>query len=208
MAQWRDSAAKVLEALASRPGVDPLLVEEFRALFAAEPDDPPADEFLRASKRTDENRAVTARWVDFYSAIVVPSFGTGIGIESLDGITPDEAQAMRQASVGNTVELLAGAGTRTGRRHLSGATGITQARLLSWVNHADLLRVAGLSIRDATILEAAGVDGVPELARRNSASLTKLLAKSYKAKQLDPPSQAVVEAWIQDANGRLPAVTH
>ena len=208
MAEWRDSAAKVLEALASRPGVDPLLVEEFRALFAAEPDDPPPDEFARASNRTDENRAVTARWADFYSAIVVPSVGTGIGIESLDGITPDEAQAMRRASVGNTVELLAGAGTRTGRRHLSRETGITQARLLRWVNHADLLRVAGLSIRDATILEAAGVDGVPELARRKVANLTKLLAKSYKAKQLDPPSQAVVEAWIQDANGRLRAVTH
>jgi hypothetical protein len=208
MADWRDSAAKVLEALASRPGVDPLLIEEFRTRFAQEPDVPPPDEFGRASERSEANRVETGRIVDFYSAIVLPPVDLGIDVESLDGITADEANAIRRAGIRNTIELLTGAGTRAGRRKVSRETGIPQARLLRWLNHADLLRVRALTIRDATILEAAGVDGVPELARRNPVSLTKLLSEPYKAKTLKPPTVEVVNAWIDDAKGRLPAVTH
>jgi hypothetical protein len=206
--EWRDVADKVLEALASRPGIDPLLVEEFRARFAMEPDVPPPDEFDRASQLSDQNRSATARFVDFYSAVQAPLPSSGVAIEVLDGLTPAEATSLRGAGVGTTVELLAAAGPKAGRRALSRATGIPLARLLRWVNHADLLRVRGTTVADATILEAAGVDSVPELGHRNAEKLAALIAPRYAANHAAPPGVSVVSAWIDDASGRLPSITY
>jgi len=40
------------------------------------------------------------------------------------------------------------------------------------VNHADLCRIDGVGSEYADLLEAAGVDTVPELAQRNAANRT------------------------------------
>ena len=52
------------------------------------------------------------------------------------------------------------------------------------MNHADLLRVVGVSPDAAELLEAAGVDSVPELAQRNVENLVTALAETNEARNL------------------------
>jgi hypothetical protein len=53
-----------------------------------------------------------------------------------------------------------------------------------WVNHADLFRLRGVGSEYADLLEAAGVDSVPELAQRNAVNLQAKLSEENEAKQL------------------------
>lgn len=62
--------------------------------------------------------------------------------------------------------LLAGA-KRSERDRLAKQTGISNKRLLTWINHADLMRVTGVGPEYSRLLERAGVDTVLELAERN-----------------------------------------
>ena len=59
----------------------------------------------------------------------------------------------------------------------------------------------------AELLEAAGVDTVPELAQRNAESLHAKLAEINTAKKVvrQVPSQNQVTAWIAEAKG-LPRI--
>ncbi|MBU1879817.1 MAG: DUF4332 domain-containing protein, partial [Chloroflexi bacterium] len=87
------------------------------------------------------------------------------------------------------------------------ATGIGHALILQWVNHADLFRIKGVGEQYADLLEAAGVNTVPELAQRNSAHLHEQIVQVNGEKKLvrQLPSQLRVRYWIAQAQ-RLPRV--
>ena len=89
-------------------------------------------------------------------------------IEEIEGIGPAYAEKLRAADVASIDALLEKGATRRGpgRRSVE-QTGIDAVRVLRWVNHADLIRVVGIGPEFAELLEAAGVDSVPELAQRN-----------------------------------------
>ena len=62
--------------------------------------------------------------------------------------------------------------TKKGRTELGRGQPVSvDALILKWVNHADLIRIRGIGPEFAELLEAAGTDSVPELARRNAANL-------------------------------------
>jgi predicted flap endonuclease-1-like 5' DNA nuclease len=69
------------------------------------------------------------------------------------------------------------------------------------VNHADLMRIKGVGSEYADLLEAAGVDTVPELGQRNAANLAEKLAEINEAKSLvrRVPTAAEVEGWVDEA---------
>ncbi len=60
------------------------------------------------------------------------------------------------------------------------------------------------------LLEAAGVDTVKELRRRNPANLTAKMAEVNEAKNLSgrAPTQTAVSGWIQEAKETGPKVTY
>ena len=62
--------------------------------------------------------------------------------------------------------------------------GIGYSVILRWVNYADLFRVKGIGGEFAELLEAAGVDTVPDLSRRNSENLQKKMTEVNEAKKL------------------------
>lgn len=69
------------------------------------------------------------------------------------------------------------------------------------MNHADLFRVKGVGEEYADLLEAAGVDTVPELAQRNPGSLYQKLIEVNREKELvrKLPSEAQVKDWVEQA---------
>ena len=84
-----------------------------------------------------------------------------------------------------TVEGLLDSGASShGRKALSEQTGISEQLILKWVNHSDLFRINGVAGEYAELLEASGVDSVPELAQRNHSNLQAKMAEVNEAKKL------------------------
>jgi len=75
------------------------------------------------------------------------------------------------------------------------------------VNHVDLFRVKGVGEEYADLLEASGVDTVPELAQRRADNLHKKMAEVNAEKKLvrQLPSEKQVQEWIEQAK-ELPRV--
>ena len=72
---------------------------------------------------------------------------------------------------------------------------------------ADLFRINGIGQEFSELLEAAGVDTVPELALRNAENLTAKMEEVNASKKLTrrTPSLKEVEKWITEAKS-LPRV--
>ena len=65
----------------------------------------------------------------------------------------------------------------------------------------DLYRIKGDGSEYAELLEAAGVDTVPELAQRNAENLAKKLAAVNEEKNLTRrvPSESEVTRWVEES---------
>jgi predicted RecB family nuclease len=122
-------------------------------------------------------------------------------IEDIEGIGPQFADKLKAAGVSTVEKLLESGATAKGREDLSASTGISTKLLLNWVNHADLFRIKGVAGQFSELLEAAGVDSVPELAQRNAENLQLALAKTNEEKKLSKttPSLSQVISWIGEA---------
>lgn len=125
----------------------------------------------------------------------------------IEGVGEVYAQKLKDAGVANTDDLLAQGATPKGRKDLADKTGISHTLILEWVNHVDLFRVKGVGEEYADLLEAAGVDTVPELAQRKAENLYQKLVEVNEAKKLvrQLPTQAAVAGWIDQAK-QMPRV--
>jgi predicted flap endonuclease-1-like 5' DNA nuclease len=128
-------------------------------------------------------------------------------IDNIEGIGPAYAERLRAAGVRSTRALLERGGNPKGRRELAAALNIDETRILEWVNHADLFRVRGIGSEYSDLLEAAGVDTVPELRQRNSKALYQALVRTNETKKLvrKLPTADQVAKWVEQAK-TLPRV--
>ncbi len=126
---------------------------------------------------------------------------------AVEGIGDAYAKKLEQAGIKTTEALLKKGATPKGRQEISEKTGISNALILRWVNHADLFRIKGVGAEYAELLEASGVDSVSELAQRNAENLYAKLVETNQTKKLvrKLPTQVQVADWIAQAQ-RLPRV--
>lgn len=131
-------------------------------------------------------------------------------IEDVEGIGPAYGEKLKAAGAGTTDALLSMGANPKGRSDLAEKSGISEKLILEWVNHVDLFRIKGVAGEYADLLEAAGVDSVPELAQRNAANLVQKLADTNDAKKLvrRVPTVAELEDWINQAKSLPRIVTH
>jgi predicted flap endonuclease-1-like 5' DNA nuclease len=131
-------------------------------------------------------------------------------IEDIEGVGPQYAEKLRAAGIASAEKLLESGATAKGRDELATKTGISSKSILTWVNHADLFRIKGIAGQFSELLEAAGVDTVPELAQRNAENLQSALAKANEEKQLSKttPSLTQVTAWVAEAKTLPKVVQH
>jgi predicted flap endonuclease-1-like 5' DNA nuclease len=111
---------------------------------------------------------------------------------------------LANAGIKTVNALLLAGGKRSDRARLSKATGISDKLLLTWINHGDLMRVTGAGPEYARLLERAGVDTVPELAKRQSANLAAALAKANdlgggKVATHRVPDETTTTKWVTNA---------
>lgn len=128
----------------------------------------------------------------------------------IEGIGNVFAGKLEAAGVTTVEELLARGATPKGREDLATQIGAEKARVLEWVNRADLMRIKGVGSEFSDLLEAGGVDTVRELATRNAANLHARLVEVNEAKKLVRriPTAADVEKWVAEAKTLPVAVTY
>lgn len=131
-------------------------------------------------------------------------------IDAIEGMGQRNATKMRKAGIRTTEALLKRAATRKGRREVAAATGLEEKNVLEWVNRADLMRCKGIGSEYSDLLEAAGVDTVKELRRRNSASLTAKMIQLNERKRLVRrlPTEAMVTRWVEHAKLLEPVIKY
>jgi len=128
-------------------------------------------------------------------------------LTKVEGIGEVYAQKLQEAGIKTTQALLKKGASPKGRKQVAEKTDISEKLILDWVNHADLFRIKGVGEEYSDLLEAAGVDTVPELAQRNPENLYQKLVAVNQEKELvrQLPTQAQVSDWVAQAK-RLPRV--
>jgi predicted flap endonuclease-1-like 5' DNA nuclease len=126
---------------------------------------------------------------------------TNLKIENVEGIGPEIGGKLRACGIEDSDRLLAETKTPKQRKTLADKSGISERLVLKYANMVDLYRIKGVGKEYAELLEASGVDTVPELARRNPADLHKKLAEVDKAQKLTKrvPTEAEVAKWVTEA---------
>jgi predicted flap endonuclease-1-like 5' DNA nuclease len=128
-------------------------------------------------------------------------------IIDVEGIGPVYAAKLKAVGVTNTDALLKAGSTPKERKELAEKSGIGDHLILEWINHVDLYRIKGVGSEYADLLEAAGVDTVPELAQRKAENLLQKMTEVNQAKKLVRrlPVLSQVASWIEQAK-QLPRV--
>lgn len=131
-------------------------------------------------------------------------------IIDIEGIGEAFAAKLEGAGVATVEALLEKAGSPSGRKNLSEATGLSTDRILEWVNRADLMRIKGVGSEYSDLLEAAGVDTVRELATRRPDNLHAKLLEVNEAKKLvrRTPTLDDVASWVAEAKTLAPKVSY
>ena len=131
-------------------------------------------------------------------------------IEEIEGVGPQLGAKFAEAGVKTTDALLEKGCKRTGRKALAEATGISESRILTFVNMADLFRIKGVAGEYAELLVGSGVDTVKELKTRNAANLAEKVAEVNAEKNLTRkvPTLSQIENWVKQAGEQPPKVEH
>jgi len=109
---------------------------------------------------------------------------TKLGI--IRGIEPAIENKLKAIGIVSVESLLEACATKKARTELTKKTGIPEEKILTWSNHADLIRIRGVGGKYSKLLEAVGVDTVPELSKRNPENLyLKMIEVNEKEKLVE-----------------------
>jgi predicted flap endonuclease-1-like 5' DNA nuclease len=128
----------------------------------------------------------------------------------IEGIGKIYAVKLEALGLKTTAALLKRASTLKGRRELAAQLGMSEKRLLKWVNRADLMRVKGVGTQFSDLLEEAGVDTVKELRNRVPENLLAKMLEVNAARNLSrrDPTLEEVRGWVVIARQLPVIVTH
>jgi predicted flap endonuclease-1-like 5' DNA nuclease len=123
------------------------------------------------------------------------------GLKYIEGIGDVYRTKLFDAGIRNVEDLLEEGSTPRGRKEIAETTGISETLLLRWINHADLYRIHGIGPQYAELLEAAGVDTVPELAHRVPGNLLDAMTTTNAQRKMVRrlPVLSQVESWVTQA---------
>jgi predicted flap endonuclease-1-like 5' DNA nuclease len=131
-------------------------------------------------------------------------------LTTVEGIGDVYAAKLEEAGIETTEAFLEAGKTPQGRKAIAAKTGISDTLILEWINHVDLFRIKGIGEEWADLLEAVGVDTVPELAQRNAENLHAALVTINEQKKLvrQVPALSQVAGWVDQAKALPRIVTY
>jgi predicted flap endonuclease-1-like 5' DNA nuclease len=128
-------------------------------------------------------------------------------LSEIKGITIRISYLIEAQGIKTVESLLESCSTPKGRKDLCENAGLEHKDVLTWANRADLARVKGIATQNADLLEAAGVDTVPELAQRNPENLHAAILEENNKHRIVSKMASLnqVKDWVAQAK-ELPRV--
>ena len=128
----------------------------------------------------------------------------------VEGIGDVYAAKLVEAGINTVEELLEAAKKPVGRAELAEKTGISPKLVLTWANHADLMRINGVGPQFSELLEAVGVDTVKEFRHRVAENLAAKMVEVNEAKHLvgRVPTAAEIQKMIDQAKEMEPMMEY
>jgi predicted flap endonuclease-1-like 5' DNA nuclease len=128
-------------------------------------------------------------------------------LSEIEGIGGAYAEKLKAVGINSIESLLELCKTPKGRGDLALKADISEKLILKWTNRADLARIKGVGGQYADLLEASGVDTVPELAHRVPENLIKKMTEINAERKLvrKLPVLKQVSSWISQAK-ELPRI--
>ena len=131
-------------------------------------------------------------------------------IAEIEGVGEKYAEKLIAVGIKTVEDLLEQCAKKSGRAKLAEETGISEKLILTWTNHADLMRINGIGGQFAELLEAAGVDTIKEFRNRVAANLQQKLEEVNEQKHIcgRVPALSEVERMIAQAKELEPKVSY
>ena len=131
-------------------------------------------------------------------------------VKDIYGISEAQAEALAEAGVRTTNQLLEAGATSAGRMRLADEARLTDELVKKWVHQADLMRIDGVGAAVAGLFCAVGVCTVPKLAYHDSESLHRdLLAHAEQSRDVTKvPGISTLEDYIAQAKKLRKLVHH
>lgn len=122
-------------------------------------------------------------------------------IVDVEGIGEVYSAKLIEAGINTVEDLLENCKKKAGRAALAEKTGISEKLILTWTNHADLMRINGVGPQFSELLEAAGVDTVKEFRHRVAENLFAKMTEINEEKHLvgRVPTAAELQKMIDQA---------
>ena len=131
-------------------------------------------------------------------------------IIDVEGIGEVYAAKLKEVGINTVEELLEAAKKPAGRAALAEKTGISPKLVLTWANHADLMRINGVGPQFSELLEAVGVDTVKEFRHRVAENLVGKMNEVNEQKHLvgRVPSVSEIQKMIDQAKELEPMMEY
>ncbi len=116
------------------------------------------------------------------------------------GLEASDAKKLQKAGISSVEDLLPL--TKSQMKKLAKDTGISEKLIDTWQEHADLMRIEGITPEYANLLNQIGIDSVKEFARRNpKATHSKIVEfnKNNPGNIKKIPTQKIINEWINRA---------
>lgn len=125
----------------------------------------------------------------------------GHKISEIKGLDPAIQAKLEKDNILTIEDLLKTAGTAAQRTALATKLGVKGSELTEWINRADLMRLKGVGMEMANLLEECGVDSCKELQHRVAENLHTKLKTTNDEKKIThhAPTLAQVQEWIKEA---------
>jgi uncharacterized membrane protein len=132
------------------------------------------------------------------------------GIQTVEGVGPARAAALAAIGITTRQALLERGATAEGRAEIASQSQISEKLISRWVSITDLSRVGGIGAKNGSLLHAAGVATVGDLANQDPASLhERMTAANVDEKHVSAiPGAPQIEAWIGKAKELPQAVSN
>ncbi|HUN21722.1 MAG TPA: DUF4332 domain-containing protein [Anaerolineales bacterium] len=133
-----------------------------------------------------------------------------MNIRNIEGIGEVSAAKLEALGIKTIAGLLKAGTSRAERANLAETSGLSEHKILEWVNRADLQRIKGVGEEYSDLLEASGVDTVKELKQRKPENLHAKMIEINAEKNLvrRVPTLADVTSWVEQANNLEAMVTY
>ncbi len=123
-------------------------------------------------------------------------------LDKIEGFEAVLAQKLAPLSIRTLDELLIAGRTVADRKMLASRARVTTRTITRWVTIADLMRVSGVHIKYAKLLQSAGITTVQELANRNPAHLheqIEMINRMGRKQVSRVPAISRIECWVEEA---------